>query len=67
VERGAIGILSTHDLSLTEIAGAELQGTNVHMGSRDGAEPLDFDYRLKPGVTTETNALAIARMAGVPV
>jgi DNA mismatch repair ATPase MutS len=30
-------------------------------------DPLDFDYRLKPGVTTETNALAIARMAGVPV
>jgi DNA mismatch repair ATPase MutS len=28
---------------------------------------LDFDYLLKPGVTTETNALEIARMAGVPV
>jgi DNA mismatch repair ATPase MutS len=28
---------------------------------------MDFDYRLKPGVTTEANALAIARMAGVPI
>jgi DNA mismatch repair ATPase MutS len=28
---------------------------------------MDFDYRLKPGITKETNALAIARMAGVPV
>jgi hypothetical protein len=68
VDRGAIGALSTHDLALTEIAGAEgLNGINVHMGSRDHADPMDFDYRLKPGVTTETNALAIARMAGVPV
>jgi len=37
------------------------------MGSRDSGEPMDFDYLLKPGVTKEANALAIARMAGVPV
>ena len=68
VDRGAIGALSTHDLALTEIANVEgMSGVNVHMGSRDQGDPMDFDYRLKPGVTTETNALAIARMAGVPV
>ena len=66
VDRGAIGALSTHDLALTEIA-ADLGGVNVNMGSRSNGGPLDFDYRLKPGVTTETNALAIARMAGVPI
>jgi DNA mismatch repair ATPase MutS len=38
---------------------------SVHMGARDGSDPMDFDYRLKPGITKETNALAIARMAGV--
>jgi DNA mismatch repair ATPase MutS len=37
------------------------------MGARDGCDPMDFDYRLKPGITRETNALAIARMAGVSV
>ncbi len=63
VNQGAIGALSTHDLALTEIPGA----VNVHMGSRTTGDPMDFDYRLKPGVTTESNALAIARMAGVPV
>jgi DNA mismatch repair ATPase MutS len=53
---------------LTEIAvDAKLRGTNVHMRCRDGGGPMDFDYVLKPGVTTETNALAIARMAGVPL
>jgi DNA mismatch repair ATPase MutS len=66
VERGAIGILSTHDLALTEIARG-MGGVNMHMGSRNEGDPMDFDYRLKPGVTTETNALSIARMAGVPV
>jgi len=67
VERGAIGALSTHDLALSEIAGDEMAGVNVHMGSRNGTDPMDFDYRLKPGVTKEANALAIARMAGVPI
>jgi DNA mismatch repair ATPase MutS len=68
VERGAIGVLSTHDLALTEIAQmAELRGINVHVGSCDPHDPMNFDYRLKPGITNETNALAIARMAGVPV
>jgi DNA mismatch repair ATPase MutS len=37
------------------------------MCAKDENDPMNFDYRLKPGVTTETNALAIARMAGVPV
>jgi DNA mismatch repair ATPase MutS len=66
IARGAIGALSTHDMSLTEIAeAAGLAGENVHMGAREGGGPMDFDYLLKPGVTTETNALEIARMAGV--
>jgi DNA mismatch repair ATPase MutS len=60
--------LSTHDLALTEIANSPgIHGVNVHMGSKHESDPMDFDYRLKPGVTTETNALAIARLAGVPV
>jgi DNA mismatch repair ATPase MutS len=66
IERGAIGALSTHDLALTEIA-TELGGSNVHMVSKNDGSPLEFDYRLKPGVTEESNALAIAQMAGVPV
>jgi hypothetical protein len=68
IDRRAIGALSSHDLALCEIVESEeLHGINVHMGSGEGGGPLDFDYRLKPGVTREANALAIARMAGVPV
>ena len=68
LEQGAIGAISTHDLALTELADVEeLGGANVHMGSRDDWDPLDFDYVLKPGVTRQSSALAIARLAGVRV
>lgn len=63
IASGAIGALSTHDLALTEIAKREaLRGINVHMQSRSEENPLDFDYRLRPGIATQTNGLAIVRM-----
>jgi hypothetical protein len=65
---GALGALSTHDLALAEIADEPgLAGCNVHMESRDPSDPFAFDYLLKPGVSTHSNGLAIARMAGVAV
>lgn len=65
-DAGATGVVSTHDTALAAIAGHG--GVNSHMASRPGsADPLDFDYLLRPGVTTESNALAIARLAGVLV
>ena len=68
VAAGAVGALSTHDLALTEIAGnAALRGVNVHMQSEDPEQPLAFDYRVKPGILRQTNALAIVRMLGIEV
>ena len=67
VEGGALGALSTHDLALTEITDSVGGGANVHMSSRRGTDVLDFDYLLKPGITPEANATAIARLSGVPV
>lgn len=68
MERGAMGVLSTHDLALTELAHVPGQGgLNVHMCSRSGNDPLDFDYKLKPGPNRQSSAAAIARMAGVPI
>jgi len=61
----AIGALSTHDLALTELATPENSGQNVHMASPDPEDPLAFDYKLKPGPNTQTNALAIIRMMGL--
>jgi hypothetical protein len=66
VGAGAIGALSTHDLTLAELAEIfELRGRNVHMASPDEADPLGFDYLLKPGVNKTTNALAIVKLLGL--
>ncbi len=68
VASGAIGALSTHDLALTEIAPLPgLMGENVHMCSRSDEDALDFDYLVKPGVNRQSNALAIVKLAGVPL
>jgi DNA mismatch repair ATPase MutS len=66
VAGGAVGALSTHDLVLTEIAvNPALRGVNVHMQGENPDEPLDFDYRLKPGILRQTNALAIVKLMGI--
>jgi hypothetical protein len=68
IQRGAIGALSTHDLALTDLATlGDLHGANVNMGSKDDSDPMDFDYLLKPGVTCQSTAIAIAKLAGMPV
>jgi MutS domain V len=68
VREGAVGAISTHDLALTEIASIpELGGRNMHMSSREQSAPLDFDFALKTGVYAGSNALAIARLAGIEV
>ena len=35
------------------------------MSSPDDADPLAFDYRLKPGVNRSSSAQAIIRMLGL--
>jgi hypothetical protein len=61
----AIGALSTHDLALTSLATHENHGLNVHMASPDPADPLAFDYILKPGINQHSNALAIIHLIGL--
>jgi hypothetical protein len=65
VLRGAIGIITTHDLALTDIASSGLPGRNVHFEDTGESGNLTFDYRLRPGVLTHSNALNIAHMLGI--
>ncbi len=68
VDRGAIGIVTTHDLALTEIA-AQLgsRGVNWHFEDRLEDGKLIFDYRLRPGVVRRSNALELMRAVGIRV
>jgi hypothetical protein len=68
VNRGAIGMITTHDLALTQIAQhPELSTVNVHLSDVSDSGGLEFDYKLRPGVLKESNALALIRMLGIPV
>ena len=68
LDRGAIGLLTTHDLALTAVA-AELapRAVNVHFEDRFEGGDLHFDYRMKPGPVTRSNALALMRAVGLDV
>jgi hypothetical protein len=68
LDHGAIGLITTHDLALAGIA-RELapRAVNVHFEDWfDGLE-LRFDYRLKPGPVTRSNAIALMRAVGLDV
>jgi hypothetical protein len=68
VERGAIGLATTHDLALTVIADRmDGHAANVHFEDQFQNGVLTFDYRLKPGVVKTSNALALMRAVGLDV
>jgi hypothetical protein len=68
LDRGAIGLITTHDLALTAIAD-DLGGraVNVHFEEWFDAGEMRFDYRLKAGRVTRSNALALMRAVGLEV
>ncbi len=68
VERGAIGLTTTHDLALTQIVerlGA--RGVNVHFEDALVDGKMTFDYRIRPGVVQKSNALELMRLMGLDV
>jgi len=68
VDRGAIGLVTTHDLALTAIAdeiGA--RAANVHFEDVFDGGQIRFDYRMRPGPVTRSNALALMRAVGLDV
>jgi hypothetical protein len=68
LNRGAIGLVTTHDLALTAIADAVGGGaTNVHFDDRFEGNDLAFDYRMRPGPVTRSNGLALMRAVGLDV
>jgi hypothetical protein len=66
--RRAIGMVTTHDLSLTEIAAMfPARVKNVHLQDHVENGRMVFDYRLRDGVITHSNALELMRMIGLDV
>jgi len=68
VDRGAIGLITTHDLALAELE-ADLDGhaANVHFEDHIEDGKMEFDFRLRPGVVSRSNALELMRAVGLQV
>jgi MutS-like protein len=68
LNRGAIGMVTTHDLALTSIARALApRAINVHFEDWFEGSEIHFDYRMKPGPVTRSNAIALMRAVGLDV
>jgi hypothetical protein len=67
---GATGAVSTHDLALADAPQFAIISQPVHFTEQftrgtDGLA-MTFDYRLRPGIATSTNALKLMEMIGLP-
>ena len=64
----SFGLVTTHDLSLVALEQRfPAQVTTCHFTDRFDGQALHFDYRLRPGVATTTNALDVLRLEGIDV
>lgn len=64
---GGIGFISTHDLAITEIGIEENALRNVHFEERIENGEMHFDFKLRDGVVTTRNGVALMRMVGLKV
>src|SRR5262249_34665700 len=68
---GATGAVSTHDRTLADATGLGEAATQVHFTEAFARGPdgptMRFDYTLRPGIATSTNALKLMEIVGLPV
>ena len=63
-------VITTHDLALAELAQQPEHADRFvlrHFADDAGADDLAFDYRIRDGIVTSTNALKVMRSASLPV
>ena len=71
LDQHALGAVTTHDLTLADEEALKGRAVLVHfresLETRDGGPPITFDYRLRPGLATSTNALRLMEIMGLAV
>ena len=69
LDQRAIGAVTTHDLTLADAEDLKERAVLVHfresLESSEDGEPISFDYRLRPGIATSTNALRLMEIMGL--
>jgi DNA mismatch repair ATPase MutS len=65
---GAIGLISTHDLALTNIGEQkDSRLHNVHLQDEIGDGKMKFDFKLQDGVVTKSNGIELMRLIGLKI
>jgi DNA mismatch repair ATPase MutS len=65
---GAIGLISTHDLALTNIdAQQDHRLRNVHLQDEIQDGRMTFDFKLRDGIVTRSNGIELMRLIGLKV
>jgi hypothetical protein len=68
VERKAVGLVSTHDLALTDLQGLASDALrNVHFQDELEGHVMKFDFTLREGVVTRSNGVQLMRSIGLKV
>lgn len=68
VREGAMGLISTHDLALTQIAERiQPPGKNFHFEDHMEGDRMVFDYTMREGVIERGNALNLLRSIGLEI
>lgn len=68
LEQGAIGLVTTHDLSLTNaVEELNFSATNVHFRDEFKDGKIHFDYKHHKGVVQSSNAIELMRSIGIKV
>ncbi|MBS2028012.1 MAG: DNA mismatch repair protein MutS [Deltaproteobacteria bacterium] len=68
LDRGALGLVTTHDLALANVVGTLGNlAANAHFADTVQDGKLVFDYREREGVVQGSNAIALMRAVGLPV
>jgi hypothetical protein len=68
LDSGAIGLISTHDLALTNIGEQrDPRLHNVHLQDEIENGKMSFDFKLHEGVVTKSNGIELMRLIGLKV
>jgi hypothetical protein len=68
LDSGAIGLISTHDLALTNIGEQrDPRLHNVHLQDEIEDGKMKFDFKLQEGIVTKSNGIELMRLIGLKV
>ena len=68
VERGAMGLITTHDLALADITDVlGERASNVHFEDQIEDGHIRFDYVMRPGIVRKSNAIELMRSVGLEI